>query len=202
VPGDPCARRQISLLSSSNRVPQYVHGSSISRSSQPAHDVRGGGHGCLQRTIERLAADRRTGLTANHVAGKHYKIETKYYDDVSNAQQSATLAEKLIREDNVNFLLGPYGTSPTLQVSTVAEKNKVPMIEGNGAAESIFTQGYKYTFGVLSPAQTILIVEQDVQAALERAARGYVLETGRVVLEGTGNELLSDERVRGAYLGV
>lgn len=91
-----------------------------------------------------------------NVAGKHYKIETKYYDDASNAQQSATLAEKLIKEDKVNFLLGPYGTGPTLQVSTVAEKNKMPMIEGNGAAESIFSQGYKYTFGVLSPAQNYL----------------------------------------------
>src|SRR6266496_6735914 len=91
-----------------------------------------------------------------NVGGKHYKIETKYYDDASNAQQSATLADKLIKEDKVNFLLGPYGTSPTLQVSTVAEKNKIPMIEGNGAAESIFSQGYKYTFGVLSPAQNYL----------------------------------------------
>ena len=61
-----------------------------------------------------------------NVGGKHYKIETKYYDDESNAQKSATLAEKLIKEDKVNFLLGPYGTSPTLQVSTVAEKNKMP----------------------------------------------------------------------------
>ena len=91
-----------------------------------------------------------------NVGGKHYKIETKYYDDASNAQQAATLAEKLIKEDKVNFLLGPYGTSSTLQVSTVAEKNKMPMIEGNGAAESIFSQGYKYTFGVLSPAQNYL----------------------------------------------
>ena len=90
------------------------------------------------------------------VGGKHYKIETKYYDDASSAQQSATLADKLINEDKVNFLLGPYGTAPTLQVSTVAEKNKMPMIEGNGAAESIFSQGYKYTFGVLSPAQNYL----------------------------------------------
>jgi branched-chain amino acid transport system ATP-binding protein len=49
---------------------------------------------------------------------------------------------------------------------------------------------------------TILIVEQDVQAALERAMRGYVLETGRVVLEGTADQLLKDERVRQAYLGV
>ncbi len=90
------------------------------------------------------------------VAGKHYRVETKYYDDESSAQKSATLAEKLIKEDKVNFLLGPYGTSATLQVSTVAEKNKIPMVEGNGAAESIFSQGYQYTFGVLSPAPNYL----------------------------------------------
>jgi branched-chain amino acid transport system ATP-binding protein len=49
---------------------------------------------------------------------------------------------------------------------------------------------------------TILIVEQDVQAALERATRGYVLETGRVVLSGEAVTLLGDARVRQAYLGV
>jgi len=49
---------------------------------------------------------------------------------------------------------------------------------------------------------TILIVEQDVQAALERAHRGYVLETGHVVLSGDSQALLSDARVRQAYLGV
>jgi branched-chain amino acid transport system ATP-binding protein len=49
---------------------------------------------------------------------------------------------------------------------------------------------------------TILIVEQDVQAALERAHRAYVLETGHVVLSGDAQALLSDARVRQAYLGV
>jgi branched-chain amino acid transport system substrate-binding protein len=90
------------------------------------------------------------------VGDKRYRIETKYYDDESNAQKTATLAEKLIKEDKVNLLLGPYGTSGTLQMSTVAEKNKIPMVEGNGAAESIFSQGYQYTFGVLSPAKNYL----------------------------------------------
>ena len=90
------------------------------------------------------------------VGGKSYRIDTKYYDDESNAQKTATLADKLIKEDKVNLLLGPYGTSGTLQMSTVAEKAKIPMIEGNGAAESIFSQGYKYTFGVLSPAPNYL----------------------------------------------
>src|SRR5712692_7571595 len=91
-----------------------------------------------------------------NVAGKHYMVATKFYDDESNAQKSATLADKLINEDKINFLLGPYGTAPTLQVSTIAEKNKMPMIEGNGAAESIFSQGYQYTFGVLSPAKNYM----------------------------------------------
>jgi len=90
------------------------------------------------------------------VGGKKHRIETRYYDDESNAQKSATLADKLIKEDKVNLLLGPYGTSSTLQVSTVAEKAKLPMVEGNGAAESIFSQGYQYTFGVLSPARNYL----------------------------------------------
>jgi branched-chain amino acid transport system ATP-binding protein len=49
---------------------------------------------------------------------------------------------------------------------------------------------------------TILIVEQDVQAALERATRGYVLETGHMVLEGSAKQFVGDERVRQAYLGV
>jgi branched-chain amino acid transport system ATP-binding protein len=48
----------------------------------------------------------------------------------------------------------------------------------------------------------LLIVEQDVDAALRIAARGYVLETGRVVTTGESAELLEDPRVREAYLGV
>jgi branched-chain amino acid transport system ATP-binding protein len=48
----------------------------------------------------------------------------------------------------------------------------------------------------------LLLVEQDVDAALRVADRGYVLENGRIVAAGPSAELLSDERVREAYLGV
>jgi branched-chain amino acid transport system ATP-binding protein len=48
---------------------------------------------------------------------------------------------------------------------------------------------------------TILLVEQNARAALKVADRGYVLETGSVVLAGVAQELLQDERVRKAYLG-
>jgi branched-chain amino acid transport system ATP-binding protein len=49
---------------------------------------------------------------------------------------------------------------------------------------------------------TILLVEQRVAEALETCDRGYVLETGRVAMEGTHKTLMSDERVRRAYLGM
>ena len=48
---------------------------------------------------------------------------------------------------------------------------------------------------------TILLVEQNAQAALRRATKGYVLEVGKIVLSGTGQELLTSEEVRKAYLG-
>ncbi len=48
---------------------------------------------------------------------------------------------------------------------------------------------------------TILLVEQNAQMALSIADRAYVLETGRIVMEGTGAELLHDESVQSAYLG-
>jgi ABC-type branched-subunit amino acid transport system ATPase component len=49
---------------------------------------------------------------------------------------------------------------------------------------------------------TILLVEQNAYAALAIADRGYVLETGCVTLTGTGQELISNEEVRAAYLGM
>jgi branched-chain amino acid transport system ATP-binding protein len=48
---------------------------------------------------------------------------------------------------------------------------------------------------------TILLVEQNAQAALSLADHGYVLEVGKIVLDGTGEALLKDENVRKAYLG-
>ena len=84
--------------------------------------------------------------------GKAYKVTIKYYDDGSNPNQSAQLTERLLSQDNVQLLFGPYGSSNTEQAAAIAEKHQVPMIEGNGAAQSIFSHGYKYIFGTLSPA--------------------------------------------------
>ena len=49
---------------------------------------------------------------------------------------------------------------------------------------------------------TLILVEQRVAEALESCDYGYVLETGRVVLEGARQTLMADDRVRQAYLGM
>ena len=49
---------------------------------------------------------------------------------------------------------------------------------------------------------TVLLVEQDARAALRIADRGYVMETGRIVAEGSAREILSSDRLRRAYLGM
>ncbi|HUZ00711.1 MAG TPA: ABC transporter ATP-binding protein [Thermomicrobiaceae bacterium] len=55
---------------------------------------------------------------------------------------------------------------------------------------------------VHAAGNTILLVEQDVQIALEHAQRGYILDTGRVVLSGPASELLERPEIRTAYLGL
>jgi branched-chain amino acid transport system ATP-binding protein len=61
-------------------------------------------------------------------------------------------------------------------------------------------------FGVIADFRrrglTVLLVEQNANAALAIADRGYVIETGRITITGRGHELLDDPRVRAAYLGV
>jgi len=49
---------------------------------------------------------------------------------------------------------------------------------------------------------TILLIEQNANMALRLADRGYVMETGTIVMEGAGKELLANDKVRRAYLGI
>jgi len=86
------------------------------------------------------------------VGGTAYKVQILYYDDQSKPQTSAELAEKLITQDHVNFLLGPYGSPATFADEAIAEKYRIPMIDAEGAATKLFTQGYRYVFGITSPA--------------------------------------------------
>jgi branched-chain amino acid transport system ATP-binding protein len=70
-----------------------------------------------------------------------------------------------------------------------------------GLAPLIVAQIFDIIREINQAGVTVLLVEQNAAQALALANRGYVLETGEIVLEGTGQELLADDRVRAAYLG-
>ena len=70
-----------------------------------------------------------------------------------------------------------------------------------GLAPIIVQDIFRTLREINAQGQTILLVEQNVRQALKIAQHGYVLETGRIVLEGSGSALLAEPRVQEAYLG-
>ena len=71
-----------------------------------------------------------------------------------------------------------------------------------GLAPKLVEEIFACVRALKAAATTIFLVDQNARAALSVADRAYVLETGRVVLSGSGAELLGNERVRAAYLGM
>ena len=86
------------------------------------------------------------------VGDERYKVEIVMYDDEGDPDTAARLVEKLINEDRVDFLLGPYSSFLTQSASAIAEKYGKIMIEGNGSAETLFERGFQNLFAVLTPA--------------------------------------------------
>ncbi len=70
-----------------------------------------------------------------------------------------------------------------------------------GLAPLLIREVFRVISKIHEEGTTILLIEQNAMAALNVADYGYVVETGEIVLEGTGKDLLSDERVKKAYLG-
>jgi branched-chain amino acid transport system ATP-binding protein len=71
-----------------------------------------------------------------------------------------------------------------------------------GLAPLVVERIFEAVLKIHQEGVTVLLVEQNVHEALELADRGYVLENGKIALEGAGNELLGNEHVRCAYLGI
>jgi branched-chain amino acid transport system substrate-binding protein len=90
------------------------------------------------------------------VGGKAYQLKIVYYDDESTSARGAQLVERLISQDHVDFVLGPYGSALTKAIVPITEKYGVPMVEGNGADRGLFTKGYKYLFATLNTSDYYL----------------------------------------------
>src|SRR5215468_10536419 len=117
-----------------------------------------------------FAVDKINATGGVKVGDKTYKLAIKYYDDESEATRSAELAERLVDQDGIKFILGPYGSPTTAAIAPIVEKLKVPMIEGNGASRSLFTKGYRYTFAVLSTSDQYLSSAIDLAAEKAKEA--------------------------------
>ena len=100
------------------------------------------------------------------INGKTYKLAIKYYDDESTPARTAQLLERIINQDGIKYILGPYGSGPTKAAAPVTEKYKIPMVEAEGASRSLFTQGYRYMFAALSTSEQYLAPVIDLAAEL------------------------------------
>ena len=116
-----------------------------------------------------LAVKRINDLGGVRVGGKSYKIEIQYYDDESTPARGAQLAERLIQQDGIKFMLGPYSSGLTKAIAPVTEKFKIPMVEGNGSSRGLFNKSYRYLFAVLSTSEQYLT--EAINLAAEQAQK-------------------------------
>lgn len=91
-----------------------------------------------------------------NIDGQCYSFNVTYYDDESKGDRGATLAERLINQDKIQYMLGPYSSGLTKAIAPVTEKYQIPMVEAEGASRSLFNKGYKYLFAVLSTSEQYL----------------------------------------------
>ena len=108
-----------------------------------------------------LAFDEINAAGGLDVNGKKVKVELKLLDDTSDQAKAVNLAQRLITSDKVNAFLGTYSTSLVEAQSTVAEQNKIPYVNGGGAATSIYAKGYKWIFGTLAPVENLATTEME-----------------------------------------
>ena len=92
-------------------------------------------------------------------------VEFLIYDDESDEKTAARLYEKLITEEKVDAILGPYGTAITAAVADIPDKYRRVMVAANAATSSIWEKGRKYLIMVLAPVDSAAI------GVLELAAR-------------------------------
>jgi branched-chain amino acid transport system substrate-binding protein len=140
------------------------------------------------------------------VGNKHEKLALKIYDNQSDVSLSVRQYTQLVTQDKVNLLLGPFASNFVLADSAISEKYKIPMVQGGGASNQIFSRGFKYIFGTLPAASdyfgsTIKMLTQ-LKPKPENVALLYaddsfdvsVAKGTRPLLKQAGLKLALDER--------
>ena len=104
---------------------------------------------------------------------QRYRAEIVYYDDESDADTAGNLTQRLIDDDRVDFLLGPYSSGLTTGTSAIAEANNVLMVEGNGTSDTMFARGFQNLFLVATIASDY--TRSGIEALAARGARTAVI---------------------------
>ena len=107
------------------------------------------------------------------VGDQRYRAEIVYYDDESDADTAGNLTQRLIDDDRVDFLLGPYSSGLTTGTSAIAEANNVLMVEGNGTSDTMFERGFQNLFLVATIASDY--TRSGIEALAARGARTAVI---------------------------
>jgi branched-chain amino acid transport system substrate-binding protein len=103
------------------------------------------------------------------------EVEIVSYDDQSDPDTSARLYERLISDDKVDLLIGPYSSDVTLVASNVAEAHGLPMVSPSASATDIWSRGYRNIFQVDTPADRYmdLLIESASNAGLTTIGLAY-----------------------------
>jgi len=112
---------------------------------------REGKPGSYQREGIQLAMKQINDAGGIQVGNKKLPVKEVFYDDGSDSAKSAQLVERAITSDNVIAVIGGYSTALGEAESVMPDRYQTPWITPGAAASSIFSHGYQYAFGTLTP---------------------------------------------------
>jgi len=164
----------------------------------PAHEIVALG---LAHSPEGRHIFRRMTVEENLLLGAFLRRDQDIADDVRHMYDLfPVLAER--RDQAAGTLSGGEQQMLAMGRAVMSRPTLLMLDEPSMGLSPIMTQKILATIATLrAEGMTILLVEQNAQAALSLADQGYVMETGTIVLSGTGSQLLHDAQVRKAYLG-
>jgi branched-chain amino acid transport system substrate-binding protein len=99
-------------------------------------------------------------------------VELVHYDDGSRDARSVEEYTKLIEQDKVDLLVGPYSSSLTLKASLVAEKYNIPMVASAASAEEIWSRGLNNIFGIDTPTASYM---EGISVATDAGAKTFAI---------------------------
>jgi branched-chain amino acid transport system substrate-binding protein len=104
-----------------------------------------------QKVVWKMWLDKVNAAGGINVGGTKSKVQLIEYDYQSDGQRAGQLAEKLLTDDKVDFLLSPFGSGHTKIVATIAARYETPILACAASSETVFDPPLGYLFGTLSP---------------------------------------------------